>query len=728
MPSERVERLVAELDRDEKLSLVRGTADPAGVATGHLSGVDRLGIPPLDLVDGPLGVRAGTATAFPATVGLGAAWSPDLARRVGAAIAREARAKGQDVLLAPGVNLIRVPLGGRNFEYVAEDPVLAGTVGAGYVRGVENEGVAATVKHFVANEQERDRNRIDVDVGERALREVYLTPFRRAVDAGAGAVMAAYNRVDGEHATANERLLTDLLREEWGFEGVVVSDWWATHDERALTAGLDVEMPGISGLEWVAPTVPLAALVRRIDLSGRLGVDPPLIERLSDRLLRGSGQPDPFDHGHFGDPLRTAIERGEVDAEALDRAVVRVLSLYERVGVLDRDGDRSPVVDVRSNRTLAREAAVAGTTLLDEDGTLPLTPGRDGERLAVIGPNADRAKVGGGGSSEVDPAATVGPVAGLRERTEAPVTFTRGVEPIPEPSPFDLDLGLPRAPWRGGPSIGDAVTAAERADVAVVVVQDAATEGEDRETYGLPGDQDRLIEAVADVAPTVVVLRTGGPVATPWADEVAAVVETWYPGEADGGALADVLFGTDPGGRLPVTFGRALEDYPTVGEGRYPGAGGVVSYDEGVLVGHRGFDADDVEPRYPFGAGESYAAFAYRDLDVGPADGPPGTVTASVTVENVADRPGVEVVQAYVEPPAGGIERPPRELGAGERVELAAGESRRLSIPLAPESFAAYDGGWRRPGGEYTVAVGRSSRDLRLRAAVELAPIDRLDL
>ncbi len=715
-PDSGVESILEELTTTEKLRLVSGRADPTGRATGYLAGVDRVGLPPLRFVDGPLGVRDGEATAFPASIGLGAAWDPSLARRLGAALATEARSKGHHVLLAPGLNVVRVPTCGRNFEYLSEDPQLSARVGAAYVAGVESSGVAATAKHFVANNQERDRDEVDVAVGERALRELYLPAFRAAVEAGASAVMTAYNRVNGRYMSEHGPLL-ETLRDEWGFTGVTVSDWWGTHETvAAARAGLDIEMPGVSPLELFAPRSRLLRAVAAVGPSRRLGIDPPLYWRPLDRFVAEDGQPDPYPSTFFGERLRRAVESGPLDASVLDEKVRRVLGLYERLGLIGGGDMPGRSVDLDGHQALAREVAVKGTVLLANDGVLPL----DGtETLAVVGPNADEAKIGGGGSSEVTPARSTSPIAGLRERAPA-VTFERGTGRAPDPSMVD-------PPWNGvvrrlRPSgdIESAVTVAGAADVALVVVQDAATESEDRDRMALPGEQDRLVATIADAAKrTVVVCRSSGPVAMPWLDAVDAVVQTWYPGQADGEALADVLYGEDPGGRLPVTFGRRFSDYPVSGEHRYPGVDRQVRYGEGVFVGYRWFDRTDADPLFPFGHGLSYAAFEFDDLAVARVD---DGIEASVAVENYSDRPGRTVVQAYVSPPDSSVERPERELCGFASIALDGEERCRVDLSVPRRTLARFDeaDGWTVDPGAYSVAVGRSSRDLQLTGQVVL--------
>ncbi|WP_262178696.1 beta-glucosidase [Haloarcula laminariae] len=685
-----IDALLAELTRTEKLSLVRGTADPEGTATGYLPGVPRLDIPPLRLVDGPLGIRAEgeRATAFPATLATAATFDSALAREQGAAMAREARAHGQDALLAPGVNLVRVPHCGRNFEYLSEAPVLASALSRALVEGIESQDVIATVKHFVANNQETHRTTVSADVDERALRELYLPPFRAAVEAGAGSVMTAYNRVNGTHMSDHGRLVGDVLKDEWGFAGYVVSDWYGLETTvGAATAGLDVEMPGVSagpddseGVEWP------------------------------------DGIPDASRAGLFGDPLADAIDDGSVSADRLDDMVARVLGQMARVGLLD-GRDRPGELDSERHRDLARDIAARGTVLLDNDGTLPLSDDAD---VALVGPHVHEAKLGGGGSSETTPFRSVSPVDGLTARSEGTVTSARGIPEIESVSLFDL---LPFVDGGRGdesgpdedPSLDDAVAAAEAADVAVVCARDATTEARDRDSLALPGRQDELIEAVAAANDrTVVVLRTGGPVETPWRDDVAAVVEQWYPGQADGAALADVLYGDrDPGGRLPVTF--APEGtYPTADERRFPGIDDIARYDEGVFVGYRHFDAGEDEPTYPFGHGESYTTFEYGDAAV------VSDATVEVTVENVGDRPGREVVQAYVRPPAtDGVERPEREFAGARSVVLDSGESRAVTLDLDGLAWSRYDDGWTVDGGRYTVEVGRSVVDVRATVGID---------
>ncbi|WP_254768942.1 beta-glucosidase family protein [Salinilacihabitans rarus] len=717
--TDRVAALLEALTRAEKLRLVRGRDDPAGTATGYLPGVERLDVPAYRLVDGPLGVRAEgeRATAFPASIAVAATFDPDLARAKGAAMAREARALGQDCLLAPGTNLIRVPHCGRNFEYYAEEPTLASRTVAAAVAGIQSADVVATVKHYVANNQEADRVRVSAEVDERTLRELYLRPFRAAVDAGVGSVMTAYNRVNGTYMSDHERLVGEVLKGEWGFDGYVVSDWYGTESAvGAATAGLDLEMPGVSpeGVDEDDAWDPG-------DLDGEA----------ADVF---AGLPDATKAGLFGDPLREAIETGAVPPERLDDMVRRVLGQMGRIGLLDGEGDGRDrrdegALDAPEHRDLAERIAARGTVLLENDGVLPLSADAD---VAVIGPNVDEAKLGGGGSSETTPFQSTSPAAGVTARADGEVTVARGVPRVPELSLFDVlpFVGDDEGDEDGGddgdrgdesgpePSLDGAAAAAREADVAVVFVRDRTTEAKDRDDLRLPGEQDALVEAVAAANDrTVVVVYSGGPVELPWREDVAAILEAWYPGQADGDAVASVLYGDrDPSGRLPVTF--APEDrYPTADERRYPGVDGRARYAEGLFVGYRHFDAAGVAPTYPFGHGLSYAAFAYRDAEV--VDGR----TVRATVENVSERAGREVVQAYVRPPESpAVERPPRELAGFATVDLDAGERRTVDVDLDERALGRYDPdeGWTVDPGTYAVELGRSSRDQRLAVEVDV--------
>lgn len=687
-----VETVVDELTLEEKIQLVHGAVDPDGTATGYLPGVDRLGIPELRLADGPLGVRVNgaPATLFPASIALAATFDPNLAREQGAAMGREANARGQDALLGPGLNLIRVPHCGRNFEYYSEDPVLTAAFAGAAVEGIQSADVIATPKHYVANNQETHRASVNVSVSERALRECYLPGFKAAVDAGAGSVMTAYNSVNDSFMSENRPLVTDVLKGEWGFDGYVVSDWFgAVSTVESANGGLDLEMPGVTRDE----------LWEMFDLEPPEDDDDAVFGETADV---SDGMPDMTNTGNFGGPLREAVERGDVPHARLDDMVTRILRQMERIGVLGGGRAASPPED-DGHRELAETIAARGTVLLENDGTLPLADDAD---VAVIGPGVEEISTGGG-SSEMDALHEAPTATGIDARATGSVTVERGVPPIEKVSFFGGDdEGDDQRP---DPTLDDAVSAAADADVAVVVVEDAAAEAVDRDDLTLPGGQDELVEDVAAVNDnTVVVVQSSGPVELPWRDDVSAVLESWYPGQADGDALAAVLFGdADPSGRLPVTFANE-EDYPVTDDATFPGIDGEVQYDENLLVGYRYFDATEADPVYPFGYGLSYAAFEYRGAEL------VDERRVEVTVENVSDRAGREVVQAYVRPSNASDDRPVRELGGFEAVSIPAGETVTVDVDLDDLAFSEYDetAGWTALEGPFTIEIGRSARDV----------------
>lgn len=632
----------------------------------HTAPVPEHGVEALVLSDGPHGLRrqpeggdhAGIggslpATCFPPAVALGSAWDPELAREVGAAIGREARAQGVAVVLGPGINIKRSPLCGRNFEYVSEDPHLAGRVGAALVEGLQSEGVGACVKHFAANNQETDRLRVDAEVDERTLREIYLPAFEHVVTAARPwTVMCAYNKVNGTYASQHRWLLTEVLREEWGFDGLVMSDWGAVAERvPALAAGLDLEMPPHLGVS-----------------------DQAIVDAVADGSLSG---------------------------EVLDTAVARVLQLVDRARAR-ADGEMADA----AHHALARRAAAACMVLLRNDGVLPLA---GAGRVAVVGAFAATPRYQGAGSSQVNPTRVDAPLDELvAALPDAKVEYAAG---------FGIDDASEDAALAE-----EAVRVAASADVVVAYLglpAAAESEGFDRTHIDLPAAQtDLLARLGAGSAPVVVVLANGSAVRTgPWEQHTAAVLECWLGGQAVGGAIADVLTGAaDPGGRLAETIPLRLEDTPSYLN--FPGEEGHVRYGEGVFVGYRGFDAAAREVAYPFGHGLSYTTFAYDDLGVRVA----GTdVTVEVTVSNTGRRAGREVVQLYVGDPEAAVARPPRELKGFAAVHLQPGEQRRVTFTLHARDLSYWSGaerGWVLEGGEFTIDVGASSRDIRQSATV----------
>ncbi|MEP6632120.1 MAG: glycoside hydrolase family 3 C-terminal domain-containing protein [Lapillicoccus sp.] len=657
---------VAALDLEQKASLTSGATFWLTEAAGS--------VPSTALADGPHGVRkqreggdhvglqdSEPATCFPPAVALGSTWDPALLERVGQALGREAQAHGVGVLLGPGINIKRSPLCGRNFEYLSEDPLVSGTLGSALVRGLQSQGVGASLKHFAVNNQEGDRLRVSADVDARPLREIYLRGFQRVVTtAHPWTVMCSYNRVNGVYASQNPWLLTQVLREEWGFDGLVMSDWGAVDDRVAgLRAGLDLEMPASGG-------------------------------RTNAEIV-------------------AAVRSGELDEAVLDTAAGRVADLAARV-VAGRRADIA--VDLDAHHALAREAAAAAVVLLrNEDDLLPLSPDAS---VAVIGEFARTPRYQGAGSSQINPTRLDNALDAVRSLAPGRVTFAAG---------FPL-AGAPVAP-DGTDLVAEAVQAATRADVAVVFVGlpgAAESEGFDRADIELPGDQLALVDAVLAANPrTVVVLSNGGVVRlSSFADRLPAVVEGWLLGQAGGGALADVLYGVvNPSGRLAETVPVRLQDTPAYLD--FPGQFGHVRYGEGLFVGYRWYDARELPVSYPFGHGLSYTTFAYADLDV--AATPDGGLTASVVVTNTGSRDGAEVVQLYAGRPGSAVVRALRELRAYAKVHVPAGESRTVELDVARDDLAYYDvrvDGWVVEGGAYDVEVGASSRDPRLTASVEV--------
>lgn len=797
----RVDSILEQMTLEEKIDLL------AGVDFFYLRGVPRLGVPRLRMIDGPMGVRNdGPATAYPGGIALAATWNTELAEQIGIEFGRDARAKGAHFLLAPGVNIYRASINGRNFEYMGEDPYLAGQLAVAYIKGVQSQGVAATVKHFVANNSEFDRNNADSIVDQRTLREIYLPAFEAAVIEGeVGAIMAGYNLTNGAYMSQHRYLNNDIAKGEWGFDGVIMSDWISTYDTIGMAnGGLDIEMP--------YPT-------------------------------------------HFNrEALMSALEAGEVSLATLDDKVRRILRIAERFGWLDRDQlDRSiPRYNV-AGRKAALQGAREGTVLLKNDKALLPLSSDAVETILVVGPNAHPAVVGGGGSSKTDPFTAVSMLEGLAEIAGDTITVlhddgvlpfvdlvrntqfstdetgvTAGmnaeyfasddlsgdpvitrVEPRPEiglgqdyppgtaserwtgyyttESDGTYDVAVAAAGDRGGyyrvlindelvfdswtlnRAIVDYVTLelaagthkvvlehrgrqkwpgdrmqlaisrhgdrvsetakamAATADAIVVAAgfdESTESEGADR-SFRLPPGQDELIAAMlAANDKTVVVMTSGGAVdMDAWIDEVPAVLQAWYPGQEGGTAIAEILFGAvNPSGRLPATFERRLDDNPAYAH-YYPRHGTLeIEYGEGIFVGYRGFDANDVEPLFPFGHGLSYTSFDYDRLSIAPDGTRDGRVTVSFDLTNSGGRTGAEVAQVYVADSHSSVPRPPKELKGFAKVRLQPGETQRVSIDLDRRAFAYYDvtaADWQVTPGTFRVLVGSSSRDIVLQGTVE---------
>ena len=668
---------IAGLTLEQKASLT------SGADFWTTKGLPDAGIPSIMLTDGPHGLRKQAAasdhlgiadsvpaTCFPPAVGLGSSFDPELAERVGEALGVECAIEDVAVILGPGINIKRSPLCGRNFEYFSEDPIVSGVMGAGLVRGIQSKGVGSSVKHFAANNQEFDRMRTSSDVDARPLREIYLRGFERVVeDAQPWTVMCSYNRINGVYASENRWLLTQVLRDEWGFDGTVVSDWGAVNDRvAALAAGLDLQMPATGG---------------RTDAQ-----------------------------------LVAAVQDGTLDEKTLDASAGRIVELVRKAQA--RPAGAGPL-DVAAHHALAREVAGRSLVLLrNEGGLLPL---RREQRIAVIGAFARTPRYQGAGSSLINPTRLDTALDAIRQVATGEVVYAPG---------FSLD-----APSRPGQSpdtggTGDAATmsaeavaAASGADVAVVFLglpAAAESEGYDRDHIDLPAVQLDLLDAVLEVNPrTVVVLSNGGVVALPFRDRVPAILEGWLLGQAGGSATADVLYGVvNPSGKLTETIPLRLEDNPSFGS--FPGEFGHVRYGEGLLVGYRWYDARRMEVAYPFGHGLSYTTFAYGDVTA--AVDAAGDVVVTVPVTNTGAVVGREVVQVYTSLAGSAVARPPRELKAFASVELQPGQTRAVELTVRRKDLAYWDvrvDRWVVEGGDYTIAVGASSRDLRSSTTVTVA-------
>jgi beta-glucosidase len=656
----------------EGLSLAQKVSLVSGFAFWNTTAVESAGIPAMVLSDGPHGVRrqeqgadhlginaARPSTAFPTASASACSWDRDLLATMGVALGEEARNLGVDVLLGPGVNIKRSPLCGRNFEYFSEDPLLSGELGAAWVRGLKTHGVGASVKHYVANDQETDRMSISAEVDERTLREIYLKAFQRVIEKSAPAtVMASYNAVNGEPVISNSWLLTQILRDEWGYEGVVVSDWGAAASDviAAVRAGLDLDMPGTGAGS--------AALIE-------------------------------------------AVNSGALEEAILDRAASRVARLTTTI-VAGRTGS-APSFDAQTHHALAKEIAEQSAVLLKNEGVLPLSEYADGA-IAVIGEFARTPRYQGAGSSHIVPTRLDNALDAIRERAGARVVhFEPGFTLDGEEDAQLVERAV--------------AAAHQASDVLLFLGLPAEDESEafDRVTIDLPADQLALLQSIVAVNDRVtVVLSNGGVVAVePWRAGVAAVLEMWLGGQAAGSAAASLLFGdVNPSGKLAETIPLSLSDSPSFHN--FPGNGQTVLYGERIYVGYRHFDSVDRDVAYPFGHGLSYTSFEYDDLRVDVGE---NALEVQVRVTNSGLQDGAEIVQFYSVPPKSGEDRPTHELVGFEKVVLRAGASAVVTtrIPLEDLNYwSARSRQWVRAGGTYTIQAAASSRDIRGQISVEL--------
>ena len=699
---ERVEDALSRMTLDEKVAMLHAEGKFAS------AGVPRLGIPDLWMSDGPHGVRAeinwndwgyskrtnDSITAFPALTALAATWNRDLSELYGQALAEEALYREKDVMLGPGVNIYRTPLNGRNFEYMGEDPCLAGEMVVPYIRGMQRNGVAACVKHYALNNQEVWRGHIDVQLSDRALREIYLPAFEKAVkEGGAWSIMGSYNKVRGQHACHNDLLLNKILKDEWGFDGVVITDWGGAHDTReAALCGLDLEM---------------------------------------GTYTNGLTSESAFttDQYYLANPYKELLLKGDLPMEGLDDKVRRLLRLNFRTAARRL----KPYGSIASPEHYAIAEAIGdeAVVLLKNDapgkkkkGAAPLLPidAAKYDRILVVGENATRNLMEGGGSSDLKPKDIVTPLDGLRALYGDKIEYTPGYK---SGKPMYGKVEKIRA------AVTDslrrrAVEMAREADLVIFVGGLNKNHGQDcengdREEYALPFGQPRLIDDLAEVNPNlVVVLLSGNAVEMPWASKVPAIVQGWYLGSMAGKSIASVISGkVNPSGKLPFSIPVKLEDNGAhhFGTISYPGDSIRQEYLEDILVGYRWHDTKKIPALYPFGHGLSYTTFDYGKPTLSsPTLSPDGSLTLSIPVSNVGKQAGKETVQLYVSELSPRLTRPAKELKAFEKISLAPGQTKVVHFTVTPDMLRYYDpdtSAWRADPGKYRLLIGSSSTDLR---------------
>ena len=813
----KAESILNQLSKEEKISLL------SGKGVYNTQNIDRVGLPQLELWDGPNGVRSNSneqATAFPVGIAMGATWNVELIKELGTALGKESRAFGVEVLLGPTMNIIRTPLNGRTFETFSEDPYFNGEIASAYINGLQSEHVGASVKHYIANNQEINRMSVSANISERALREIYLPAFEKVVmKSQPYTFMAAYNRINGTHATEHRYIMNDILRKEFGFQGVLLSDWGGVKSTvPSLKSSLDLEMPG----------------------PGK----------------------------YYEKPLRKALKKGVVTENEIDEASLRMIKLILKTR-MGKSYEKSEVIV--ENQRIAKKVAEESIVLLkNQNNILPLNPNKI-QSIAVIGPNANRSVIQGGGSARVTPAYSITPLNGIIENAKMnniEVYYEKGVEnhptvPLMEKSSlitktglqekgltaeyyhsynfsgnpykteideelrifgildqdvfgsvlwtgefiahkdgqyrFSANPGLGKAkiyidgekislnekgpPVFGGvlpsakigsiflkagnhpikieysakpnfllafilrivmpamsdmlnkfrfleigcrlpePDMSKAVALARKTDIVIVVVGSSdnyETEGEDRPSMKLTGEQDKLIESILDVNNnTIVIMNTGSPIEMPWVSDCPALLQVWLPGQEGGRAISNVLFGNvNPSGKLPVTFPKVLEDNPSYGH--YPGDDDVV-YNEGIYVGYRYYDTKDVTPLFPFGHGLSYTKFEYKSLECPKDVQSLENIVINFTVKNIGQTKGQEVVQCYIRDIDSSLDRPFKELKAFHKLDLLPGESKTVNLSLDSTSFSFFDdriNKWTAESGKFEIMIGSSSKDIRLKQII----------
>jgi beta-glucosidase len=797
---EKVEKLLNEMTLEEKIDLLGGT----GFATKQIK---RLGIPELKMTDGPLGVRWGESSAFPAGISMASTWDTALINKLGTAIGEEVKGKGRDVILGPCVNIARIPQGGRNFESFGEDPYLASRMAVSYIKGVQSEDVAATVKHFAANNQEYQRGFVNVKIGERPLNEIYLPAFKAAVEEGKSlCIMSAYNKINGEYCSENDYLLKTKLKNEWGFQGLVMSDWGAVHSSiPTAKGGLDLEMP-------------------------------------TGQYLNDS-------------TLLNAVKNGTIKESTINDKVRRILTVINKLGLFEKTHEKnSKLVNTKEHQEVALQVAREGIVLLkNENNILPINTKKI-KSIAVIGPNAAVARTGGGGSSQVNPIFSISPLAVLKHKLgkDVKINYAEGTKLLGETTAlpasffylpgsdkhgargeyfankelkgkpaftridssinFNWGSGSPKAGFNsdnfsvrwtfdlkpektgnyimdvlsddgvrlylnnklvisdwtnhstktnsyktffeagkrysvkleyyenlGGADvkfawhspddvlINSAIDAAKKSDIAIIFAGTSnayESEGFDRDSLSLPGNQNNLINSVSKANKnTVVVITSGSPVTmSSWIKNVKGIMESWFAGEEIGNAVADILLGNvNPSGKLPVTFPKSWKDCSAYG--LYKTQDSVTNYSDGIFVGYRHFDKDNIEPLYPFGFGLSYTSFEFSNLKLRKSPDKDYEWKLNFELKNTGSRDGSEVAQLYIKDFKSSLPRPDKELKKFKRVSLKPGETKEIEFTINKNDLSFYDPakhGWITEPGEFQVMIGSSSRDIKLKDNFEL--------
>lgn len=660
-----IKKIISQMTLEEKASLC------SGLDMWHTKPIERLGIPSIMMTDGPHGIRkqAGPsfsdsvpATCFPTASCLASSWDRSLIERVGKAIGEECQAEGVSIILGPGVNIKRSPLCGRNFEYFSEDPYLSSEMAKSHILGVQSQGVGTSLKHFAANNQEHRRHSIDEIIDERTLREIYLASFENAVKyAQPWTVMSAYNKINGKYCSENEFLLTKVLKEEWGHEGFVVSDWGAVDDRvSALMAGLELEMPSSHGIN-----------------------DKKIVE---------------------------AVKSGKLPEEVLDRAVERLLKIIFKAIDNKKEG---ATYDKIAHHQLARDVAKECIVLLkNEDNILPL---KKSGTIAIIGAFAKKPRFEGGGSSHVNPTMIDIPYDEIEKivGNEAKLLYAQGYNPDNE----EIDENLIN-------EAKDVAQKADVAVIFAGLPDNYESEGYDRPHMGMPESHNRLISEIAEVQKNiVVVLFNGSPVEMPWITKVKGLFEAYLPGQGGGNAIAELLFGiVNPCGKLAETFPQRLSHNPSFLN--FPGEDDMVEYREGIFVGYRYYDKKGIEPLFPFGYGLSYTTFEYNGISIDKKEiNDNETVTVTVKVKNTGNVAGKEIVQLYVRDVQSSVIRPEKELKGFEKVELKPGEEKSVTFTLDKRAFAYYNvdiKDWYVETGDFEILVGSSSKDIRLKETVKV--------